>query len=124
MNRVYIDHSDTSEFGKAFYGYLITELMNHGVVLSETPEEANIVKWGTQLIWNAKEPGTPGVVIGLMEFVGAVLIGSPPLYPPDTVELIVTTQVNRDYMVLSRMAHNYYINVIIEMEFLGCKERR
>jgi hypothetical protein len=110
LSQVYVDNSDTTEFGKAFYNYLVTELMNHGVMISQTPDEANIVKWGTQLVWNSKEPWPSGVFVGAVEAVGFFLAGSSVGCPPDTIELIVTTQVNRDYMMLSRMTHNYYIN--------------
>lgn len=121
LGRVYIDDSDQTEFGKAFYNYLVTELINHGVMESRTPEDANIVQWGTQLVWNSKEPWQPGVVMGAVEFLGFILAGSSMMFPPDTIELIITTQVNRDYMMLSRMTNNYYISESSKWNFWAPK---
>ena len=110
FSRVYVDNSDTTDFGKAFYAYLVTELMNHGVVESRTPENAITVKWGTQLVRNTKEAWWPGIFAGTVETVGFIVAGASAMCPPNDYELIVTTQVNIDYMMLSRMSHNFYIN--------------
>jgi hypothetical protein len=110
LSRVYVDNSDTTDFGKAFYNYLVTELVNHGVVESRTPENAITVKWGTQLVRNLKDPWWPGVFAGSVETVAFLVAGSSASCPPNDYELIVTTQVNMDYMMLSRMSHNFYID--------------
>jgi hypothetical protein len=122
LNSVYIDNSDQTEFGKAFYTYLATELINHGIMESSTAQDANIIKWGTQLVWNKKDPWQPGIVMGAVEFVGFILAGSSMMFPPDTIELIITTQVNRDYMMLSRMTNNYYINESSKWNFRAPKD--
>lgn len=108
--RVYVDESDYTDFGKAFHNYLLTELISHGVVESDIPDNANVVKWDTQLVWNDKGPWMPGVFMGTMEFIGYFVAGSSSMVPPDTVEVIITTQVNRENFILSRNVHNYYLS--------------
>ena len=109
-SRVYVDNYDSTEFGKAFYNYLVTELVNNGIVASKTPQNAIIVKWGTQLVQNSKEPWWPGVFVGTGEAIAFIVAGSSAAYPPGDYELIVTTQVDMDHMMLSRISHNFYIN--------------
>lgn len=110
LARVYVDDSDRTEFGKAFHDYLLTELVRHGVNTSNTPENSHIVKWGTQLVRNDKTAWFPGIFLGLYEVVSHAAAGASGFLPPSELELIVTTQVNRDYMVLTRETHNFYLN--------------
>lgn len=108
--RVYVDESDKTEFGKAFRGYLLTELVRHGILDSKSHENSHVVKWGTQLVHNDKTTWMPGVLLGVAEAVGFLVAGSSVILPPNSTELIITTQVNRDYMVLTRETHNYYLD--------------
>ena len=115
---VYVDNSDPTDFGKAFHTYLVTELFNRGVTLSKTPQDANVLKWGTQLVWNDKGCNwMPGVIGGAVELTAFLLAGSSVMTLPSDVELIITTQVDRGDDTLSRKTYNYYINVSDKWNF-------
>lgn len=107
---VYIENEDTTEFAKAFHAYLITELVKKGLQPSQYPDNALIFKWGAQLVWNNKVASSPGIIIGAIESIGSVIGGSALFYPPDTIEVIITTQVNKGPTILSRMSNNYYMD--------------
>jgi hypothetical protein len=108
---IYVDDSDQTEFGQVFRSYLITALVNRGIQPARDPEGATVLKWGTRLVCLSK-PGYdfPGVVVGAAEIVGATLIGTTIPRQKTDIEVIVTTQVEKDGFILSRHTHNFYIN--------------
>ncbi|MFO7740548.1 MAG: hypothetical protein R6V46_18875 [Desulfatiglandaceae bacterium] len=110
FHSIYVDKSDQTEFGKAFYTYLVTQLANHNVILSETPHGANVVKWSTQLVWNEKGCWFPGIALATYEVFGHFLAGHSLCVPPSDLELIFTAQVEKGSEILSRKTRNYYIN--------------
>jgi hypothetical protein len=124
LSRVYVDNSDPTDFGKAFYTYLVTELRNHNVRLSETPEDANVVKWGNQLVWNPKECWWPGFIMATAEGFAYFFGGSSLLARPENVEAIITTQFSREDMVISRSTHNYYLNEESKWNFWVPNDRK
>jgi hypothetical protein len=108
---IYVDDSDRTDFGKAFHNYLLTALVNRGIQPATHPEGASVIKWGTQLVCLSK-PGYdfPGVLVGTAEVVGATLFGTTIPKQKTYIEVIVTTQVEKDNFILSRHTHNFYIN--------------
>jgi len=110
LAKVYIDKSDTTEFGKAFYQYLSTALINYGVMETQSREDANSLMWGTQLVKSSKDPWAPGIIAGILEGAAFLIVGSSVILPPNDIELIITTQISRENMVLTKVIHNYYID--------------
>jgi hypothetical protein len=123
LSPVYVDQSDQTQFGKAFYNYIITELVNHRVVLSPTPQGATVVKWGTQLVWHNQPWWPPGIILGTGEFLAWFFGGSSWISPPTGLELIVITQVEHGNIILSRQSRNYYISEPDKMNFHVAKKK-
>ena len=116
-NPIYVDNSDQTEFGKGFYSYIMTGLLEHGIQPASGPDGAAVVKWGTQLVWHDKKGSNfPGVFAGAVGVISTVLFG-PPTTPNSKIEVIVTTQVEREKMILSRQSHNFYINEENKLNF-------
>jgi hypothetical protein len=65
---LYIQTIDRSEFGKAFRGYLVTELTKLGYTIAYGPEEAVILRWAVNKIHHRadrKSNMTPGTFTAL-----------------------------------------------------------
>jgi hypothetical protein len=112
----YIDNSDRTDFGKAFYGYLTTELVQKGITPVSDPSADAVIKWGTQLVWNNKNDSFPGIILGAFELVRGTLFGISTAKPNTTIEVILTTQVEKMGRI-SRDSHNFYINEGDEWNF-------
>lgn len=109
IRQVYIETPDCNDFARAFNDYVITDVVSNGYQIAQSPENALTFKWGAQIIGNDKTPWFPGVIMGTLEVIGFTLVGSPVMLPPNTVEMILTTQVNFDQSIFSRMSNNYYM---------------
>lgn len=109
IRQVYIETPDCNDFARAFNAYVITDVVSNGYQVAKSPDNAVTFKWGAQIVGSDKTPWFPGVIMGTMEVIGFYLVGSPVMLPPNTVELILTTQVNFDQSIFSRMSNNYYL---------------
>jgi hypothetical protein len=124
INSVYFETPDCNEFATAFNTYMITDVVSKGLQVAQTPENAITIKWGAQIVNNDKDPWYPGIIMGTIEVVGFFLVGSPVILPPNTIELILTTQVNMNQTIFSRMTNNYYLPVSSKSHFYIPPEKK